>query len=125
MWKHNFMFREQDAKPLDLSENDLYNDTEPAVDSAGLKLERFLSVWIQGDGAEDAPSAYTGVYVRTASLDLERRIGFWQPLQGRTHQIKQLLTPAQKEYLRSWLQHTSGEAWAASEDHFRDLFDEA
>lgn len=125
MWKHNFMFRQQDAKPLDLSENDLYNDTEPAVDSAGLNLEKFISVWIQGDGAEDAPSAYTSVYVRTASLDLGRRTGFWQPLQGRTHEIKQLLTTGQKDYLRAWLRNTSGEAWEASEDHFRELFDEA
>ncbi len=125
MWKHNFMFRQEDAKPLDLSENDLYNDTEPALDSAGLTLEKFISVWIQGDGSEETPSAYTNVYVRTASLDLQRRTGFWQPLQGRSHQIKQLLNPGQKEYLRSWLKNASGEAWEASEDHFRELFDES
>lgn len=124
MWKHNFMFRQEEAKPLDLSENDLYNDTEPALDSAGLKLEKFISVWVQGDGSEDAPSAFTNVYVRTASLDLERRTGFWQPLQGRTHQIKQLLNSGQKAYLRTWLKNASDEAWEASEDHFRDLFDE-
>ena len=108
---------------MDLSENDLYNDTEPALDSAGLDLEKFISVWIQGDGEQDSPSAYNNVYVRTASLDLQRRTGFWQPLQGRTHQIKQLLTPGQKEYLRDWLRNTSAQAWEASEDHFRDLFE--
>ena len=34
MWKHNFMFRQEDSKPLDQSENDLYNDTEPALDKS-------------------------------------------------------------------------------------------
>ena len=123
MWKHNFMFRQQEPKPLDLSENDLYNDTEPALDSAGLNLDKFISVWIQGDGEEEAPNAYTNVYVRTASLDVQRRIGFWQPLQGRTHEIKQLLTAGQKEFLQGWLRNTSSEAWEASDDHFRDLFE--
>jgi hypothetical protein len=123
MWKHNFMFRQDDPKPLDLSENDLYNDTEPALDSAGLNFEKFISVWIQGDGEDEAPTTYTNVYVRTASLDLPQRRGFWQPLQGRTHQIKQMLTPGQKEFLREWLKKTSDKAWEASDDHFRGMFD--
>ncbi len=123
MWKHNFMFRQEESKPLELSENDLYNDTEPASDSAGLNFEKFISVWIQGDGEEEAPIAYTNVYVRTATLDFQRRAGFWQPLQGRSHQIKQMLTPSQKVFLRDWLKGTSSQAWDASEDHFRDIFD--
>ena len=123
MWKQNFMFRQEEATPLDLSENELYNDTEPALDSAGLNFNKFISVWIQGDGEEEAPEAYTNVYVRTARLDLERRTGFWQPLQGRSHQIKQMLTPGQKDFLKQWLQKTSSEAWQASEDHVRDLFE--
>ncbi len=122
MWKQNFMFRQQEAAPLDLTENDLYNDTEPALDSAGLNMEKFVSVWIQGDGEDGAPAAYTNVYVRPASLDIQRRTGFWQPLQGRTHQIKQILTPEQKQFLQGWLEKTSPQAWEASEDHFRDLF---
>jgi Spy/CpxP family protein refolding chaperone len=44
-------------------------------------------------------------------------------LQGRSHQIKQMLTPAQKTYLSDWLKKTSPQAWDASEDHFRDLFE--
>ena len=69
MWKQNFMFRQHESDPLDVTENDLYNDTEPAADSAGLTLERYISVWIQGDGDDATPAAYTNVYVRTASLD--------------------------------------------------------
>ena len=123
MWKHNFMFRSQDPTPLDLTENDLYNDTEPALDSAGLNLEKFISVWIQGDGDEGDPNTYTNIYVRTAAMDLQRRTGFWQPLQGRSHQIKQMLSPGQKEYVRNWLTQASSKAWEASDDHFRDLFE--
>ena len=125
MWKQNFMFREGQSDPLDKSENDLYNDTEPALDSAGLQLQKFISVWIQGDGEDEAPAAYTNVYVRTASLDLARQTGFWQPLQGRSHQIKQMLTAGQKSYLKAWLQSASRQAWDDSEDHFKDLFEES
>ena len=125
MWKKNFMFREGEASPLEMTENDLYNDTEPAVDSAGfagLKMEKFISVWIQGDGEDDAPIAFTNVYVRTASLDLQKRVGFWQPLQGRSHEIKQMLTVGQKEFVKDWLRGTSDPAWEESEDHFKGLF---
>ena len=103
MWKHNFMFRATEATPLNESENELFHETDPAMDSAGLHLEKFLSVWIQGEGDDERPAAFTNMYVRTATLDFQKRVGFLQPLQGRTHQIKQLLTPGQKDYLRSWL----------------------
>ncbi|MEW6543239.1 MAG: hypothetical protein AB1411_06460 [Nitrospirota bacterium] len=123
MWKQNFLFRDQEATPLPQSENELFHDTEPALDSAGLKLQRFISVWVQGEGEERTPTAYTSLYVRTAALDSDKRAGFLQPLQGRSHQIKQMLTPAQKAYLKDWLIKTSPRAWEAAEDHFRDLFD--
>jgi hypothetical protein len=122
MWKRNFMFRHQDATPMEQSENELFHDTDPALDSAGLKLEKFISVWVQGDG-DDEPATYTNIYVRTATLDFGRRAGFLQPLQGRSHQIKQLLTPGQKAYLRDWLSTTSPQAWNASDDHFKAVFD--
>jgi hypothetical protein len=123
MWKQNFMFRAQDANPLDQSENELFHDTEPAMDSAGLQLEKFISVWIQGDGKDDAPAMYTNIYVRTATLDFHKRAGFLQPLQGRSHQIKQILTAGQKSYLKDWLSKKYPSAWDASDDHFRELFD--
>jgi hypothetical protein len=122
MWKHNFMFRANEASPLEQSENELFHDTEPALDSAGLKLEKFISVWIQGDGDQE-PSSYTNIYVRTATLDFGRRAGFLQPLQGRSHQIKHLLTPEQKRYLKDWLSKQFPQAWDASEDHFREVFE--
>ena len=118
------MFRAQDSTPLEQSENELFHDTEPALDSAGMQFEKFLSVWVQGDGGDDSPSAYTNVYVRTATLDFAKRAGFLQPLHGRTHQIKQLLTPGQKQFLKEWLRKHSPQAWDAAEDHFRDLFED-
>jgi hypothetical protein len=42
MWKQNFMFRYQDSTPLKQSENELFHDTDPALDSAGLHLEKFI-----------------------------------------------------------------------------------
>lgn len=117
------MFRHQEAVPLEQSENELFHDTDPALDSAGLKLEKFLSVWIQGEGEEGKPTAYTNIYVRTATLDFSKRAGFLQPIQGRSHQIKQMLTPDQKAFLKSWLIKTSQQAWEESDDHFKDLFD--
>jgi hypothetical protein len=123
MWKRNFMFRAQESTPLKESENELFHDTEPAMDSAGLNLEKFLSVWVQGDGDDDRPTAYTNLYVRTATLDFNKRCGFLQPLQGRAHQIKQLLTPGQKMFLRDWLSRHSPQAWDASDDQFRSLFE--
>ncbi len=123
MWKRNFLFRAAEAMPLNESENELFHDTDPAMDSAGLQLEKFLSVWIQGDGEEDKPSAFTNMYVRTATLDFQKKVGFLQPLQGRTHQIKQLLTPGQKTYLREWLTSEAPRAWEATDDHFKMLFE--
>jgi len=123
MWKKNFMFRAQEATPLDQSENELFHDTEPAMDSAGMHFEKFISVWVQGEGDDEAPTAYTNLYVRTATLDFDKRAGFLQPLQGRSHQIKQMLTPGQKAFLKDWLNKTSSGAWDAAEDPFRALFE--
>jgi hypothetical protein len=123
MWKRNFMFRATDSTPLSESENELFHETDPAMDSAGLHLEKFLSVWIQGDGDEEHPAAFTNMYVRTATLDFEKRVGFLQPLQGRTHQIKQLLTSDQKTYLRTWLSSAAPHAWEATDEHFKTLLD--
>jgi hypothetical protein len=106
MWKKNFLFRAHEAAPLKESENELFHDAEPALDSAGLQMEKFLSVWVQGEGEDDSPSMYTNIYVRTATLDFRTRAGFLQPLQGRSHQIKQMLTPEQKGFLREWLSTT-------------------
>ncbi|HET6675834.1 MAG TPA: hypothetical protein VFG71_10860 [Nitrospiraceae bacterium] len=122
MWKKNFLFRSHESTPLREAENELFHDTEPALDSAGLHLEKFLSVWVQGEG-DEKPTSYTNVYVRTATLDFERRAGFLQPLQGRTHQIKQMLTPGQKAFLREWLSQEGPAAWNESDEHFRTLFE--
>ena len=120
MWKKNFLFRAHEAAPLQESENELFHDdAEPALDSAGLQMEKFLSVWVQGEGEDERPTMYTNMYVRTATLDFKTRAGFLQPLQGRTHQIKQQLTPGQKAFLRGWLSTHSPQAWDASDDHFR------
>ncbi|MCC2641681.1 MAG: hypothetical protein K0S45_2094 [Nitrospira sp.] len=123
MWKKNFLFRAHEAAPLKESENELFHDAEPALDSAGLQMEKFLSVWVQGEGEDDRPTTYTNLYVRTATLDFRTRAGFLQPLQGRTHQIKQMLTAEQKGFLREWLANTSPRAWEESDEHFRTLFD--
>lgn len=123
MWKKNFLFRASESTPMTQSENELFHDTEPATDSAGLTLDRFLSVWVQGDGEEDKPSAFTNVYVRTAALDVVKQVAFLQPLQGRAHQIKQMLTPGQKQFLSQWLKNHAPQAWESTEDHVRDLFE--
>jgi hypothetical protein len=123
MWKQNFIFRAGETTPLKESEQELFHETDPAMDSVGLQLEKFLSVWIQGEGSDDKPSAYSSLYVRTATLDFQKRVGFLQPLQGRTHQIKALLTPGQKGFLRDWLSRRAPQAWEASDHHFRELFE--
>ena len=123
MWKRNFLFHAADDHPLTEGENELFHETDPALDSAGMRLERFISVWVQGEGEDEQPVSYTNVYVRTATLDVDKRSGFLQPLQGRSHQIKQLLSPGQKGYLKQWLGQHSPQAWEAAEDHFRDLFE--
>lgn len=53
MWKKNFLFRATESTPLSQSENELFHDTEPALDSAGLVFEKFLSVWVQGEGTDE------------------------------------------------------------------------
>lgn len=123
MWKKNFLFRATESTPMTQSENELFHDTEPAMDSAGLTLDRFLSVWVQGDGEDDKPSAFTNVYVRTAALDVAKQVAFLQPLQGRSHQIKHMLTPGQKQFLKQWLKDHASQAWESTDDHVRDLFE--
>ena len=124
MWNRNFMFRAEESVPLDQTEHELFHETDPALDSSGLNMEKFVSVWLQGDGDDHAPTVYTNVYVRTATLDASKQVGFLQPLQGRTHQIKKLLTPGQKSYLRTWLAKTAPVAWDDAGDHFQDIFQE-
>jgi len=125
MWKHNFLFRADGAMPLEQTENELFHDTDPALDSSGLQMEKYISVWLQGDGDETTPLVYTTVYVRTATLDPDKCVGFLQPLQGRTHQIKTMLSSEQKMYLRQWLSSTYPPAWEESDDHFRSIFSES
>lgn len=122
MWNHNFLFQAQEATPLPQTETDLFHETEPALDSSGLNMDTYLSVWLQGDGEDDSPSAYTNVYVRTATLDPKKNVGFLQPLQGRTHQIKKMLSNEQKTFLRDWLQKTNQSAWEEAGDHFQEIF---
>ena len=124
MWNRNFVFRAEGAVPLEQTENELFHETDQALDSSGLNMEKFLSVWLQGDGDDTAPTMYTNVYVRTATLDSQKGVGFLQPLQGRTHQIKKLLSPVQKSYLRDWLAKSYPSAWGEAGDHFHDIFEE-
>jgi hypothetical protein len=56
-------------------------------------------------------------------LDMRKHVSLLQPLQGRSHQIKQMLTKEQKLFLRQWLQVHAPQAWESSEDHFHDLFE--
>ena len=86
-------------------------------------MEKYISVWLQGDGEDELPTAYTNVYVRTATLDPVKNVGFLQPLQGRTHQIRQMLTAEQKTFLKEWLQKTNPAAWEEAGDHFQDIFE--
>jgi hypothetical protein len=124
MWNHNFMFTQNGATPLERTENDLFQAIQPALDSTGIKGERYISVWVQGDEEHGRPVAYTNVYARTAILDAERGAGFLQPYQGRSHQIKSLLSQGQKAWIKNWLIQTSAEAWEASEDSLKMIFDE-
>ena len=122
MWKRNFLFRAEDAVPLEQTENELFHETDPALDSSGLQMDKYISVWLQGDGDEQAPSIYTNMYVRTATLDPVKKVGFLQPLQGRTHQIKTMLSLQQKLYLRDWLSNTYPQAWQEADEHFQVIF---
>ena len=123
MWNRNFLFKAQEAAPLAQTENDLFHDVDPALDSTGLNTEKYISVWLQGDGDDDNPSGYTNVYVRTATLDPQKNVGFLQPLQGRTHQIRQMLSPEQKSFLKDWLMHANPTAWEEAGDHFQEIFE--
>ena len=122
MWKRNFLFRAEDAVPLEQTENELFHETDPALDSSGLQMDKYISVWLQGAGDEQAPSIYTNMYVRTATLDPVKKVGFLQPLQGRTHQIKTMLSVQQKLYLRDWLSNTYPQAWEEADEHFQLIF---
>ncbi len=122
MWKRNFLFRAEDAVPLEQTENELFHETDPALDSSGLQMDKYISVWFQGDGDEQAPSIYTNMYVRTATLDPVKKVGFLQPLQGRTHQIKTMLSLQQKLYLRDWLSNTYPQAWQEADEQFQVIF---
>jgi hypothetical protein len=107
---------------LEQTENELFHETDPALDSSGLQMDKYISVWLQGDGDEEAPSVYTNMYVRTATLDPVKKVGFLQPLQGRTHQIKTMLSVQQKLYLRDWLSNTYPQAWEEADEHFQLIF---
>ena len=85
-------------------------------------MDKYLSVWLQGDGEEHAPSVYTTVYVRTATLDPVQKVGFLQPLQGRTHQIKGMLSSPQRQYLRDWLSKSYPQAWQEANEQFQAIF---
>lgn len=124
MWNHNFMFTQNGGTPLERTENDLFQAIQPALDSTGIKGERYISVWVQGDEEHGKPVVYTNVYARTAILDAERGAGFLQPYQGRSHQIKSLLSPGQKAWIKNWLIQTSTQAWEASEDSLKMIFEE-
>ena len=122
MWKHNIVFRAEESAPITQTENELFHETDPALDSSGLQLDKYISVWLQGDGEEATPTVFTNVYVRTATLDPVKQVGFLQPLQGRSHQIKKMLTADQKLYLRNWLQNAYPQAWEEADEHFQDIF---
>ena len=123
MWNRNFLFRAEEATPIDQTENELFHETDPALDSSGLDMDKYISVWIQGDGEENDPLVYTNVYVRTATLDPAKQVGFLQPLQGRSHQIRKMLTAGQKSYLRTWLANTYPQAWEDAGEQFHDMFE--
>lgn len=125
MWKRNFLFRAEEAVPLEQTENELFHETEPALDSSGLQMDTYLSVWLQGEGAEEVPTVYTTMYVRTATLDPVKKVGFLQPLQGRTHQIKAMLSAQQKSYLRHWLSMTYPQAWEEADESFQAIFSDS
>ncbi len=122
MWKRNFLFRAEEAVPLEQTENELFHETDPALDSSGLQMDTYISVWFQGDGDEQVPTVYTNMYVRTATLDPVKKVGFLQPLQGRTHQIKTMLSAQQKLYLRDWLSTTYPQAWQEADEYFQAIF---
>jgi hypothetical protein len=124
MWNQNFMFTQTGSTPLAEGENELFQAIQPSLDSTGMSGERYISVWVQGDEEQGKPVMYTNVYARTAILDRDRGAGFLQPYQGRSHQIRSLLSSEQKAWIRDWLIKTSAEAWEASEDSLKMIFEE-
>jgi hypothetical protein len=123
MWNQNFMFTRTGAMPIDKTENELFHDIPQVMDSATLNGEPYISVWVQGAETNGKPVMYTNIYARTAILDIIRQAGLLQPLQGRSHQIKKLLSEAQKTWIREWLIKTSAEAWENSDDSFKVIFE--
>jgi hypothetical protein len=124
MWNRNFVFLQDGPAPIDKTENDLFQAISPALDSTGINGERYISVWVQGEEENAKPTMYTNIYARTAILDLSRQAGFLQPYQGRSHQIKSLLSSAQKSWIKEWLIKTSPEAWEASDDTLKMIFED-
>jgi hypothetical protein len=124
MWNQNFMFTQTGVMPIEKTENELFHDISQVMDSAALNGERYISVWVQGEEKNGKPVMYTNLYARTAILDIGRQAGLLQPLQGRSHQIKKLLSEAQKTWLREQLIQTSAEAWENSDDSFKVIFEE-
>src|SRR5438876_10560081 len=124
MWNQNFMFTQTGATPFDKTENELFHDIPQAMDSAGLNAELYNSVWVQGEEENGKPVMSTNIYARTAILDIGRQAGLLQPLQGRSHLNKRLLSEAQKIWIREWLMKTSAEAWENSDDSFKVIFEE-
>ena len=124
MWNRNFMFTQAGTTPVEKTENELFHDIPQALDSAALNGERYISVWVQGEEERGKPVMYTNLYARTAILDIARQAGMLQPLQGRSHQIKKLLSEEQKTWIRDWLMKASAEAWENSEDSFKMIFEE-
>jgi hypothetical protein len=118
------MFTQAGTAPIEKTENELFHDIPQAMDSAALNGERYISVWVQGEEEAGKPVTYTNVYARTAILDIGRGTGMLQPLQGRSHQIKKLLSRTQKAWIKEWLMKTSAEAWENSEDSFKMIFEE-
>jgi hypothetical protein len=124
MWNQNFVFLQNGSAPIDKTENDLFQAISPALDSVGINGERYISVWVQGEEEDGRPMMYTNIYARTAVLDLVKQAGFLQPYQGRSHQIKALLSSAQKAWIKRWLITASPEAWEASEDTLKMIFED-
>jgi hypothetical protein len=124
MWNQNFMFTQTGAMPIDKTENELFHAIPQVMDSATLNGERYISVWVQGEEKNGKPVMYTNLYARTAILDIGRQAGLLQPLQGRSHQIKKLLSEAQKTWIRERLIQTSAEAWENSDDSFKVILEE-
>ena len=88
---------------------------------------RWINIFLYGCKVmvmSHAPTMYTNMYVRTATLDPVKKVGFLQPLQGRTHQIKSMLSGPQRLFLQDWLSKTHPQAWEDTEEHFQAMLAE-